>query len=73
MSYADPWDECTRLEDLLETDLFRQAERSSLHAAAEAFCTGKCRVNDGCRLADAIDSRADCPLWIYVRTTAPGP
>ncbi len=73
MSVADPWDEVLRLEDVLESDLFQQAKRSELHDAAESFCEQHCRVDHRCRFVETIESRADCPLWVFVRTGVSGP
>jgi len=68
MSLADPWDEVPRLESLLEGDLMDEAKRSALHERAEEFCSRRCKVDDRCRYVEAIESRADCPLWMFLRT-----
>lgn len=68
MHHADPWDEIVRLETILEADLRAELERSRLYASAERFCTERCRVDDRCRLADAIPDSHACPLWMYLRT-----
>jgi len=71
MSFADPWDEVPRLEGLLEFELMSAAEQSELHAAAERFCIGRCKVDDRCRYVESITSRADCPLWLFIGTSHP--
>ena len=68
MIHADPWDEIPRLESLMEADLIAGLEQSRLRASAESFCAKSCRVGDRCPLAQALDSRDRCPLFLYVRS-----
>jgi len=65
MSIADPWDEAPRLERVLEAELMRQAERSALYTSAEEFCERRCRTEGRCRY---VESKPDCPLWLFLRT-----
>jgi hypothetical protein len=67
MIHADPWNEIERLEELLEGDLLAEIERAAFRAVAESFCVDKCRVDGRCPIAHAIQSKAHCPLWMYVR------
>lgn len=67
MLHADPWNEIARLEQLLDADLRAEFQRSELRASAESFCASKCRVDESCPIAHAIDSKDDCPLFMYIR------
>ncbi|MDH3272718.1 MAG: hypothetical protein OEN56_15375 [Gemmatimonadota bacterium] len=68
MSHADPWNEASRLEHLLDAELRAEIERAGVRAAARSFCEGKCRHDDGsCPLGHAIHTQAACPLWMYVQ------
>lgn len=67
MNRADPWDEVNRLEALLEADLHTEGERAELRAAAERFCTDRCRLEGHCPLHVHIAHRLDCPLFAFLR------
>jgi hypothetical protein len=70
MIHADPWNEIPRLESVVEADLLAAVEHARLHAAAETFCVRTCRTDSRCPLAGTLRSKEQCPLWMYVRTTA---
>ena len=67
MIHADPWNEISRLQDAMEADLLAELDQARLNASATSFCVEKCRVDCRCPLRGALASRAQCPLWMYVR------
>jgi hypothetical protein len=72
MIHADPWDEVARLEEMLETDLLVELERSRIRMSVESFCVEDCQIDGRCRLARAIHHREQCPVWRYVELAPVG-